>query len=159
ASLKELLGAFRDLIDKDMRACTPVFLDVAAGADVVVTASLQVLGTTIAEKVGAASTYVYLVPHLLPSDEHPPITVEIQRLPKLANRAFHAVTMAFFNRTVLPMLNRERRGLGLDPYRSVVDTLTPELILAYDHAIAPPPTDLDRLWPRFDVSPKTVLQT
>ena len=156
--MRALFQAFKDLVDKDLHATAPLLMEAAHGADVVVSAGLQVLGRSVAEASGAASTYLYFAPSLLPSDEHPPMVVELQRLPKLANRAFHAVTLAFFNRTVLPALNRERRALGLSPHRDMADAMDRDLTLAYDTALAPAPSDLAHSWRRYQVEPRAVHQ-
>src|SRR5262249_22559426 len=62
------------------------------------------------------------------------------------------------NRVVLPALNRERRGLGLAPYRSIVEFVPQTLTLAYDAAIAAPPGDLESAWKRYGAGTHNVVQ-
>ncbi len=153
-----IFGAFRELVEEDLHLATPLMIEAAAGANVIVSAGLHLLARTAAEVSGAAAAYVHYSPHLLPSDEHPPIVVPLQRLPRLANRAFHNVTQSFLSRIMLRPLNRERRALGLAPHTSIVDVVPDDLMLAYDAAIAPAPTDLVESWRRHGVTPRRVHQ-
>lgn len=137
-----VMREFKRFVDDELPAQVPILLEAARDASVVVSGGLQVLGGTIANAVGAAGVYAYYGPNLLISGDHPPLFIETQRLPRFVNRALHGFTSMFFDRAVMPGVNRERAKLGLPLHVRYIEALPADVLFAWDEALAPVPDDV-----------------
>lgn len=112
------------------------------GADLIVGAGVQFAGATAAEIHGVPYRYVVYCPAMLPSEDHPPVVITRQELPRWINRAAWRHVHGFYNLFARRTINRHRAKLGLarvkDAYRHLLATRP---ILAADAELAPVPLD------------------
>ncbi len=138
-SLK-LMELGRELVAESIEQMLPL----AERADLIIGAGAQIVGPTVAEKLGARYLYVGYTPQVLRSRHHSPITTPFVGLPQVANRllwwAFEwAVRLSFG-----PPLNRKRRELGLEPVRDFLEHIMParRSVVAADPELAAVSPDL-----------------
>lgn len=129
------------------RACLDaqfeVLPDATAGADRIVGAGVQVAGPSVAALHGVPYRYLAYCPVLLPSAEHPSMTVSRQTLPRAVNRLSWSLTRAFFNAVFRRTLAARRAAFGLPPVHDVMTYLLGERpTLAADEILAPLPADV-----------------
>lgn len=136
-----VLAEFRAFLAAELQVQTPILLEAARGASVIVSAGLQALGKTVAEVHGARSLFTYYAPSLVVSREHPPMFIANQGLPGIVNRGLHSFSNLFFNRVLLPYLNIERSRLSLPRLHSFFQALPRDLLFAWDPAVAALPAD------------------
>jgi UDP:flavonoid glycosyltransferase YjiC (YdhE family) len=112
------------------------------GADLVVGAGVQFAGASAAEIHGVPYRYIVYCPALLPSEDHPPVVITRQELPRWINRVAWRHVHGFYNLFARRTINRQRAKLGLarvkDAYRHL---LAARPILAADSELAPVPLD------------------
>ncbi len=154
-SMERFLARFSDgrgglKLRAAMRALPPMlrghfeWLDpLVQAADVVVAASLTLAHVTLAEKYGKRCHYVGYCPQLIPSAEHPAAFVKNLGFPGWLNRLTFWLGARAHDAMTRPIIDAERRRLGLGP--STGDaydyTVFQRLILASDPALAPLPAD------------------
>ncbi|MCZ6462933.1 MAG: glycosyltransferase [Proteobacteria bacterium] len=113
-----------------------------ADCDGIFAAGVQFSAASIAEHHGIPYRYVAYCPQLLPSREHPPFVIPVYSMPQWANRLAWWAVRGLFNATILRLLNRHRRRLGLAPARDVFrHFLRGGAILAADAELADVPRD------------------
>ena len=111
------------------------------GADLVVAAGLAVSISSVAEALGVPYRYAVSIPALLPSRCHAPVGIPWQHLPAICNHAFWQIAAFMLDLGYRPLLNRERRRLGLKPLGRVLPELTANLIISADKELAPLPPE------------------
>jgi vancomycin aglycone glucosyltransferase len=126
-----------------LRAQRDELPEALAGSDLVVAASLAVMASSAAEKLGVPYRFVLYCPLLLPSAEHPFVAVTTQSLPPWLNRlSWRALLPPIDRLFVTRQVNEARRVLGLAPVRSAYRHFLGErTLLAADRALAPAPGD------------------
>jgi UDP:flavonoid glycosyltransferase YjiC (YdhE family) len=110
--------------------------------DRIIGAAIQLGAASAAELNGIPYRYVIFCPALLPSDEHPPITIATQTLPRWLN-ALAWQSFLIGNELVLRrLLNRKRAALGLRALDDVNRYVLGERpIVAVDRELARVPED------------------
>jgi vancomycin aglycone glucosyltransferase len=93
------------------------------GADLIIGAGVQAAAASTAELYGRPYRYVAYCPSLLPSAEHPPVFLPLERSTPWLNRRLWSLTRIAFNLGVRPALNRHRRALGSPPVSDLLDHL------------------------------------
>jgi UDP:flavonoid glycosyltransferase YjiC (YdhE family) len=116
--------------------------EVTEGADQLIGAGVQLAGPSAAALHGIPYRYVAYCPALLPSDEHAPILLPLQAMPRWANRLSWRVSLALHNGLLRSGINQQRARLGLAPVQDVYPHLfTERPLLAADEELAPLPED------------------
>ena len=137
-ALREGTRYLKNCIEAQFK-CLP---ELVQGVDRIIGAGVQMATPSVAELHAIPYRYVVYCPALLPSDEHPPILVPAQSMPRWANRLSWRSAVALQDRLLGRVLNRERARLGLAPIRhSYPHLLTRRPVLAADEELAPRPAD------------------
>jgi UDP:flavonoid glycosyltransferase YjiC (YdhE family) len=110
--------------------------------DQIIGAAIQIGGPSAAELHGIPYRYVIFTPALLPSAEHPPMSIATQTLPRWLN----SLAWKFFLRSndlvLKGLLNRHRAQLGLPPVNDTSEYLVGERpVVAVDRELAWVPED------------------
>jgi vancomycin aglycone glucosyltransferase len=88
-------------------------LEASGDADAIVGCQLQVAGPSIAELRRIPYFNIHLSPVFIRSDDHPPVTVQSQKLGKLKNHAAWERRAKLWNRELKPSIELERKRFGL----------------------------------------------
>ena len=136
----QLRHVYEDLIPVQFNSLASTFED----ADIIIGASLQFAGPSVAELRHVPYLTAVFCPAALPSSHHAALPVRWQKLPRIINLATWLLTAAGVDLTIRRSLNNGRRRLGLAPISSPLRHLISGdgIILAADHVLAPPPPDL-----------------
>ena len=115
--------------------------EVTRGADLIIGAGLQAAAASTAELHGIPYRYVVYCPTLLPSPEHPPVFLPLQRSMAWLNRGLWRLSRIAFNLGMRPTLNKHRGALGLPPVPDLLDhLLSSRPVVAADPLLGPPPS-------------------
>lgn len=114
--------------------------DLAADADIVIGSGLLFMGPSIAELHGKPYIQICHVPTAIPSSsaEYAPFVIDYRHRPRWANRALWALSRIASNRSFIPLLNRNRKTIGLPPIDDYGDYFSDRVILAADKVLSPP---------------------
>jgi vancomycin aglycone glucosyltransferase len=113
--------------------------DLAADADIVIGSGLLFMGPSIAELHKKPYIQICHVPTAIPSSsaEYAPFVIEYRRRPRWANRALWALSRIASSCSFIPLLNRNRKTIGLPPIEDYGDYFRDRVILAADRVLAP----------------------
>ncbi len=135
-ALREGTRYVRTCIEAQFR-CLPRAVE---GVDRIFGAGVQMAGPSVAELYGIPYRYLIYCPALLPSDEHPPILLPAQSMPRWANAVSWRLAIAVQDGLLGRLINRERAQLGLAPIlHTYPHLLTRRPVLAADAELAPCP--------------------
>ncbi|MCW5979894.1 MAG: glycosyltransferase family 1 protein [Bryobacteraceae bacterium] len=114
----------------------------ADGADAIVGSMLQAAGPSIAERMGARYYFMLPAPVFVRSEDHPPVTVRRQNLPRWANDLAWRYRGFLWNRALRDPINRLRARIDLSPIRDAQDHVlhSGHVLLAYDSVLVPTPS-------------------
>ncbi len=87
--------------------------------DLVIGASIQMAGPSIAEHFGVPYRWACFCPQAFPSDRYPPFMIPHQNMPRLVNRMLWSLKMSVGNWGAVGLFNRQRARIGLGPIRVV----------------------------------------
>jgi UDP:flavonoid glycosyltransferase YjiC (YdhE family) len=112
------------------------------GADCLLTAGVQIAGSSVAEALDVRHHYVVFCPILIPSREHLPPTLAMRTLPRWLNPLAWWLEELVMRPLLAPLLNRERAALRLPRVRHLHRLLMGDApLLAVDPELAPAPSD------------------
>lgn len=118
------------------------------GADVVVASGMQFLAASAAERNGARYVYAALSPTAVRSSVYPPTLIANFPPNAVLHRLGWAATEWLANNTLLALLNRARRGIGLSAVSGVLPHVVyggaHPLLLPFSQHVCPPAAD----WPK-----------
>jgi UDP:flavonoid glycosyltransferase YjiC (YdhE family) len=139
------LKAFREGV-RYVRACVRAQFrslpEATQDADRLIGAGVQLAGPSAAALQGIPYQYVTYCPALLPSEEHAPVLLPLQALPRWANRLLWRAALVLHDGMLRGEINRQRTRLGLAPVKNVYPhILTERPVLAADEELAPRPED------------------
>lgn len=97
----------------------PALLEAARGADLLVGASLVLMGPAIAEHLGIPYRQVMFCPQMVPSWEHPPPVFSTVTRVRFLNDLLWSGGRALVNFVSRSIVNDHRASLGLEPIRDV----------------------------------------
>jgi vancomycin aglycone glucosyltransferase len=113
------------------------------GPDLIVGTSYHMAAPSVAELLGVPFRAVMYQPQGFVSSHWPPILVKSQTLPRWMNRLAWGFNQLVFQRSVLPLINRERGAWGLRPQKDALSHLQGERpLLASARALAPLAADV-----------------
>lgn len=139
-----LIREARRYIDQATQAQFALLPAVARGADLIVAAGLQFGARSVADLHGARYQFIAYTPVLFPSREHPAIFVARQTLPGWMNQLTWRA-LEWMLRRDGSRIAQLRAQLGQGPVDNPFDYLLGDRpVLAADHGLAPPPSDLSR---------------
>lgn len=139
--LREMVSML-PLLRAEMRVQHQALEADARKADVIVAASLLLVGSAFAETLGKPYVFVCPVPQVFESADYPSPGIPFQRLPRWLNRASWLFNRVLFNALLLGSLNELRGRLGPPRVFDVVaEWIGHHPILAADPALAPAPAD------------------
>ncbi len=138
----------RRLVGPVLAAAAEPAEEASAGADVVVAATLALVGFTAAERAGAALAWAHLQPAAPTRAYASALAPLVRDLPGPLNLVTWALSQRLFWRGVLPVLAARRRHLGMAPLppgppASWAPDRRPLALHGYSAAVAPTPGD----WP------------
>jgi vancomycin aglycone glucosyltransferase len=110
----------------------------AADADIVIGSGLLFMGPSIAELYGKPYIQICHIPTAIPSAEYAPYVVEYRSRPRWVNRLLWALSRLTTERRFVPLLDRNRKTIGLPPIENYDDYFRDRVILAADRILAPP---------------------
>jgi UDP:flavonoid glycosyltransferase YjiC (YdhE family) len=138
-TLWEMAGML-PLLRADMRVQHQALEADARVADVIIGASLLLVGSMLSEALGKPYVFVCPVPQVFESTDYPSPGIPFQRLPRWLNRVSWSFNRGLFNGLLLGSLNEVRGQLGLSRAGDVVSSwIGRDPILAADPALAPTP--------------------
>lgn len=118
---------------------------VGRGTDLVIGGGAQGAAASVAEWAGVEYRYVVYTPQLLPSSAHGPMMLARQGLPAPLNAMAWRLTEAAWVAAFGGLFARERRKMGLDPWKGPLYagaiTGDREVFVASDPNLAPAPRD------------------
>jgi len=140
--LRALPRQMKLVSDETTRQCMDLLDAKLPPFDLVVGAGLSFAVRLLAEKTGAKYAFVCYTLAGVESDEHPPPTLPVFGLPRLANRALWRIARLAFKRAVGRPLAAVRKLHGLEPDPAPWHTIHgTNLILAQDDVMGPLPSD------------------
>jgi UDP:flavonoid glycosyltransferase YjiC (YdhE family) len=131
------------LIGRELEMQARLLPDLAADADIIIGSGLLFMGPSIAELHRKPYIQICHVPTAIPSSsaEYAPFVIKYRRRPRWANRALWALSRLATSCSFIPLLNRNRRTIGLPPIEDYGDYFSDRIILAADKVLAPPEPD------------------
>lgn len=137
--------AFASLVQKEVKSQFKALPGLIKGADLVIGASLMFALPSVADDLNIQWRYMLFTPCLLPSDEHPFVTVKTQTFPKWVNKLSWKTASVLDRLYMIRLINRHRKIAGLDPVDNLMDyILKNDPIVACDREIAQVPADVDK---------------
>jgi len=135
------LWKLQSTIAADLPRTVEALQEAAVGADLLVGASLQVVGSSVAELLGVPYVSVVFFPGFLRVPGKPPGGITWERPPDWINRLLWRASDAFWNVPYRRALNRERQKLGLAPVQDVHRAVfhTGHILIAADPVLGPAP--------------------
>jgi len=142
------LGDVRRYLAERLPLQFPALVELARGADAIVSTGMALGGTSAAEALGIPSLKLTLSTPPLPTAAHPPPVVPWRGLPGWINRLLWRLFGALQERMMRPLVNAGRARIGLPPLADLgrhLFTDTPTAVAADEELLPPDPT-----WaPRF----------
>lgn len=119
-------------------------LPVAEDADLMVGASLQFAGASLAEYCKVPYHYIAFCPRLFRSNYHPPMSIRTPDFSPSINRQLWKMEYWLWESSLLNTVNQERIKLNLSPIQHLIDghMLPAKTILAAYPQLAPLPEDI-----------------
>jgi vancomycin aglycone glucosyltransferase len=96
-------------------------LEASGDADAIVGCQLQVAGPSIAELRRIPYFNIHVSPVFIRSDDHPPVTVQSQKLGQSGNHTAWERRAKLWNKELKPSIDHERKRLGLKPINDAQD--------------------------------------
>lgn len=138
SGIRYAMRALPELVGCQYAAMEPMARD----CDVMLGSSLTAAGASFAEKLGLRYHYVSFTPCVIPSAEHPNLFIKSQTLPGWVNRLSWWQYRLQNNLGLKPVVNAERKKLGLKPISDVwAHLLHEKLIIASDPALGALPAE------------------
>jgi UDP:flavonoid glycosyltransferase YjiC (YdhE family) len=124
------------------RAQLATLPDQTRDVDRIIGAGIQIGAPCAAELHGIPYRYVIFCPVMLPSAEHPPMTIATQTLPRWLNSLSWKIFVRSNNLVLKRLLNRNRAQLGLGPVGDANEYVLGERpVVAVDRELARVPED------------------
>jgi UDP:flavonoid glycosyltransferase YjiC (YdhE family) len=135
-SLKGMTRYFRE----QLALQAPRLLELATGADAIVSTAMAWTGPSVAEKLGIAALALMPSTAVLPTPQHPPPLMPWVGMPGWVNRALHWASDGMQNRLMGAPLDEARAVIGLPPVKSFLQHLfvDTKAVLAADESFLPP---------------------
>jgi vancomycin aglycone glucosyltransferase len=138
-TLREMIGML-PLARDEMRVQLHALEADARAADVIVGASVLLVGSVLSEALDKPYVFVCPVPQVFESEEYPSPGIPLQRLPRWLNRLSWRFNHFVFDGFMLGPLNHLREERGLPHARGLTSSwIGRHPILAADPALAPVP--------------------
>lgn len=93
----------------------PGLMELGGDFDLMVGASIQMAGPSVAEHFGIPYRWAFFCPQSFPSDRHPPFIFPHQTMPRFLNRMLWTLQTHLGNWRMLGDVNRQRARIGLGP--------------------------------------------
>ena len=132
------LAAWGKLLGRELEIQTRLLPDLASDADIIVGSGLLFMGPSIAELRGKPYLQLCHIPTAIPSAEHAPYVIRYRRRPRWANRALWVLSRLATKRSIVPLLDGNRKTIGLRPIEDYDAYFNECVILAADRILAPP---------------------
>lgn len=138
--INQLYTLLRAWIPDEIRAQFAALTPLAADADIIVGGGLTFAGHALAERFAIPYVGVAFCPNLFPTDQHAPITLPWQGMPRWLNRAAWRLNNLALNYACTGTINDARRQLALPPvsnFAAHVYDGCAQFLLAVDPWLAP----------------------